>query len=297
MSEALGGADADLARGAAVVPMMLVLGILLRPVTVKDLGVSSPRCTTMGIESAVLVTMRQMTVSPMPMKCEMGWLSMERILSPAPQARFIGGQVRLDVANDGGGLGIAHRLADDPDDAREEEREAEAEERSRERDDDFLPGRRGRKLLARRFGLALDGLHRRHLRQRDIAAGGDGAENVFDAVDFFRPERLAEPDGELVDLQAAPARGEKMAELVDDDQDVEEQYHFRERDDGKEDRADAVAVGQRNGDGQEDRGDGPKRDAVEKTLRGNVGALVIGDAGIRRGEACWILCSQNCRSN
>ena len=55
----------------------------------------------------------------------------------------------------------------------ENEREAEAEERPGERDDDLLPGRGGRQFLARRVGLALDGFHRRHLRQRDVAAGGD----------------------------------------------------------------------------------------------------------------------------
>ena len=44
---------------------------------------------------------------------------------------------------------------------------------------------------------------------------------------FLRPKRLAEPDGELVDLQAAPFGGEKVAELVDDDEDVEEDNYFQ----------------------------------------------------------------------
>ena len=63
---AVGGADADLARGAALPPGVVVLDVLLRA-TVK-VFVSSPRWTTIGMVSAVLVTMRQMTESPMPMK-------------------------------------------------------------------------------------------------------------------------------------------------------------------------------------------------------------------------------------
>ena len=98
----------------------------------------------------------------------------------------------------------------------------------------FCQGEAGGSSSRGRLALALDGFHRRHLRQRDVAAGGDRAEHVLDAVDFFRPERLAEPDGEFVDLQPAPFRGEEMAELMDDDQDVKEEDDFEKGDERKE---------------------------------------------------------------
>ena len=144
------------------------------------------------------------------------------------------------ITDDGGGLGIADGFADDVDDAGEEEGEAETEEGAGEGDDDFLPGRGGGEFLAGRFGFAFDGFHGGHLREGDVTAAGDGAEDVFDAVDFLRPKRLAEPDGELVDLEAAPFGGEEVAEFVDDDEDVKEQDDFREGDDGEEERLGAV---------------------------------------------------------
>ena len=74
--------------------------------------------------------------------------------------------------------------------------------------------------------FALDHFHRRHLRQRDVAAGGNRAERVFHAADFRFPDGFAEPDGEALDFQPAPARREEMAKFVDKDEQVEEQQHF-----------------------------------------------------------------------
>ena len=88
-----------------------------------------------------------------------------------------------------------------------------------------------RQGLARAFALAFDGFHRGHLRQGDVAAGGDAAEGVFDAVDLGLPDRLAEPDGEAVNLQAAPARGQEVAELMHEDEQVEKRQHFQRNQD------------------------------------------------------------------
>ncbi len=196
---------------------------------------------------------------------------MERIWSPALQAGDGGGVLGLDEADGGGAFAVGDGLADGPDDAGEEEGEGEAEERPGEGDDDFLPGRGGREFLARGLAFALDGFHGRHLRQGDVAAGGDGAEDVFDAVDFAGPERMAEPDGEFVDLEPAPFGGEEVAELMDDDEDVEEGDDFQEGDDGKGERDEAVddAEGDEEAEGEEEEApeaevgpDGPGRAAA-----------------------------------
>ena len=75
------------------------------------------------------------------------------------------------------------------------------------------------------FFAAFQRFHRRHLRQRDEAAGGNPAEAVLHAVDFLFPDRLAEPDLETVDLQAAPFRRPEVAEFVNEDDDVENRQH------------------------------------------------------------------------
>ena len=45
----------------------------------------------------------------------------------------------------------------------------------------------------------------------------DASEAVFHPVDLLFPDRLPEPDSELFDRQPAPARGEEVAQLVDND--------------------------------------------------------------------------------
>ena len=138
----------------------------------------------------------------------------------------------------------------------------------------FCHGGRGREFLAGRVGLALDGLHGRHLRQRDVTAGGNGAEDVIDAVDFLRPERLAEPDGKLIDPEPAPFRGEEMAQLVDDDQDVKKEDDLEEGDDGKEKGGKAVVDPVGN---HEDKKEDEKTDEPEIPEGG--GALRVFDPG------------------
>jgi len=49
------------------------------------------------------------------------------------------------------------------------------------------------------------------------------AEAVFDPADGFAPDRLAEPDRKFLHDQPAPLGGQKMSELMDDDEQVENQ--------------------------------------------------------------------------
>ena len=64
----------------------------------------------------------------------------------------------------------------------------------------------------------------------------DGSEpnEYSNAVDLLLPDRLAKPDAELLDYQSAPARREKVAQLVDDDEQV------KEDDDLEKDEDDAI---------------------------------------------------------
>ena len=91
-------------------------------------------------------------------------------------------------------------------------------------------------LRAIDVGLAFDDVHRRELRQRDESAERNRAERILHAVDRFLPERFAEPDAELLDVQSAPARRQKMAQLMHDDEQI------KEDDDLKEDEEDAKDV-------------------------------------------------------
>ena len=91
-------------------------------------------------------------------------------------------------------------------------------------------------LCAIDVGLALDDVHRRELRQRDEAAERQRAERVLDAVDRLFPKRFAEPDAKFLDVKPAPARGQKMAQLVDDDEQVKKDENLEE----DEDDADGV---------------------------------------------------------
>src|SRR5437764_12798690 len=83
-------------------------------------------------------------------------------------------------------------------------------------------------MLAGTVAFALDGFHSGHLWQRDVTTRGDGAKGIFDAVDFRFPNWLAEPDGESVDFQPAPARGKKVPQFMHKNQQVEEQQHFQD---------------------------------------------------------------------
>jgi hypothetical protein len=60
------------------------------------------------------------------------------------------------------------------------------------------------------------------LRQRHKPACRDPAEAVLHAVDFFFPNRFPEPNLETVDLEPTPLACEKVAEFVDENDDVED---------------------------------------------------------------------------
>ena len=155
------------------------------------------------------------------------------------EAAFGGGAVFGDVADGGGDEGFGFGFAEPGDEEGEEGGEAEAEEGAGEGDDDFVEGGDGWQGF---FGvdIAFDGLHGGHLGEGDEATGGDAAEAVLDTVDGFFPERLAEPDLEAVDVEAAPAGGEEVAPFVDEDHQIEHQEDLDDEDDGVEDFAEGA---------------------------------------------------------
>ena len=147
------------------------------------------------------------------------------------QPRFGGRPGRVHPADGRGVVRLVARLADLPDDDRKHHREQKTEQRTGEGHDDFVERRDVGQLVGGRLGLALDAFHRGHLRQRNVAAERDGVEDVFDVADFLFPQRGAKPDGEALHFQPAPARGEKMAQLVNANEQVEEQHHFKRNQD------------------------------------------------------------------
>ena len=120
-------------------------------------------------------------------------------------------------------------LADLPNDDGKNNREQKTEQRPGKRHDDFVERRNVWKFFRAVLHLALDGFHRGHLRQRNVAACRNPAERVFDAVNILFPNRFAEPNGETFDFQAAPARREEMSQLMHADDEIENQHDF-ERD-------------------------------------------------------------------
>ena len=57
---------------------------------------------------------------------------------------------------------------------------------------------------------------------------GIDPKRILDTVDRFLPNRFAEPDTELLDKQPTPACGQKMAQLVHDDEQIEEDKDLEE---------------------------------------------------------------------
>jgi hypothetical protein len=84
---------------------------------------------------------------------------------------------------------------------------------------------------------------------------------------------VAEPDGELVDLEPAPFGGEEVAEFVDDDEDVEEQDDFRKRDQRENERDEAVHD--------------PKRDKEADQKANKAEEAEVGPDGSRFGWLRW----------
>ena len=145
-------------------------------------------------------------------------------------AGFLCWAIRCDVA-DFGAIDEVLGLSNDPDEAGGKEGEAETEGGAGCSDDDFVDGLDGREFFAA-FGIAsFDCFHGGHLRERDVTSGRDTSQTVLHAVDGLFPNRLSEPNVELVDDQAPPFCGEEVTELVDEDEDVEEP---NDDDDGSE---------------------------------------------------------------
>ena len=122
-------------------------------------------------------------------------------------------------------------LPNAPDHYRKKYREAETEQWPRKCHDDLIQRRNIGQLFRSLFHLALDGLHGRHLRERDVPAKRNRAEDIFDTPNLLFPQGLAEPDRKALYFQPAPAGGQKMAQLMDADDQVENQDHFQGNED------------------------------------------------------------------
>ncbi len=138
-----------------------------------------------------------------------------------------GGRIGFDVTDHGSGLRFGHWPANEGNKQRKPHRQPEAEQRSGKSHDDLIQGANGRKVLARLIAFAFDDFHRGHLRQRDVAAHRDAAQAILHAVDFLFPKRFSEPDGEALHFEAPPARSQEMPQLMDSNQQIEEQQHFK----------------------------------------------------------------------
>ena len=146
------------------------------------------------------------------------------------EAGGLRGGVRLDLADDGA---VELQVVADfgrhrPDEQRERQAEHHVAERAADADDDALPPGRGLEVAQRRLvAPALDRLHpgRIELGQRDVAAKGNPADLVLRALDSTLPNRRTEAQGECVDDQSGEARGEEVAQFVNEDREAEEQQH------------------------------------------------------------------------
>jgi len=106
-------------------------------------------------------------------------------------------------------------------------------ERPRYRDNDPPPRRNVGQFARRRTAAALHLFHagRVKLRQRHIPAERNAADLILHAIDGAFPERRPETDRKGIHLQTQPARGQKMAELVDKNRQAEQQDHAHTRQD------------------------------------------------------------------
>src|SRR5262247_3499207 len=112
-------------------------------------------------------------------------------------------------------------MADSPYDCRKEKRQEQAEQRPGDGYDDFVERRDFWQPSAVHIRFSLDDVHWRKLRQRHVTSKRKRAERVLNAVDCLLPDRFAEPDTEFFDVQASPARRQKMPQLMDHDQQIE----------------------------------------------------------------------------
>ena len=143
-------------------------------------------------------------------------------LKPSPRGRTSGNHI-ADLIR---GLGLADRATYEPDNTGEEKGKAEAGGRTGSGHDDLVKGTGGRKIHPLLISLSLDRLHRGKLGNGHEPSGRNASQAVLHASHGLRPEGLAEPDGELLHLQAPPLRGEEVTQFMDHDEEVEEQHHL-----------------------------------------------------------------------
>ena len=151
------------------------------------------------------------------------------------QAGLGRGRIRHHVTDRRGCFRFADRSSNRENDDRKQYRQAETEQRSRERDDDLVERGDRSELRTIHVRLALDDVHGRKLRQRDESAKRQRAERVLHAVDRFFPKRFAEPDAELLDVETTPARCQKMAQLMHNDEQIKKNKDLEEDEDDARD--------------------------------------------------------------
>src|SRR5919198_3856233 len=119
-------------------------------------------------------------------------------------------------------------MADGPDNGRKEKRQQQTKQWAGDRYDDLV--QRGNSWQPRpvHICLPLDDVHRRKLRQSHEAPERQRAERVLDSVDCSFPDRFAEPDTEFFYVKPSPAGGQKMAQFMHDDEQIEEDENFEQ---------------------------------------------------------------------
>ena len=143
---------------------------------------------------------------------------------------------------DAGGVELGEGgFADEPDDTGEGEGEEDIERGAGDEDQHLrrvVDGWEGGDVGG---AFALDGAEVGELREEDVAAERDPGEAVFDAVfPAARPDGGAETDGETLDLGAAFAGGEEMAEFVDEDRAAEKEDDEKRGPDVGEERSEEI---------------------------------------------------------
>ena len=93
--------------------------------------------------------------------------------------------------------------------------------------DDLVQRLYRRKLAAIRFYSPLERFHRRELRNCDVAACWNAAKTVFDAIDLLAPDWLTKPDGKFFHNQSAPPGSQKVSQLMNENEQVEEEDNLQ----------------------------------------------------------------------
>src|SRR6266567_2076407 len=57
--------------------------------------------------------------------------------------------------------------------------------------------------------------------------GGNASQAKIHSVDFLFPDGFAKPDAESIDHQSTPTRGQVVAQLVNNNQEIERHPHFQ----------------------------------------------------------------------